>query len=71
VPELVECPNCHRTTQTRVVGRSKGKERFMNIFWWPMPERKHWWEKTEWFCGECDKELATQKFGKEIEVCAL
>jgi hypothetical protein len=33
-----------------------------------MPGRRHWWEKTEWFCGECEREVARQKFGKEIEV---
>jgi hypothetical protein len=46
----------------------KGKQQFMNVFWWPLPNRKTWWEKTHWFCSNCDIELAMQKDGKELEV---
>ena len=40
----------------------------MNVFWWPLPNRKTWWEKTHWFCSNCDIELAMQKDGKELQV---
>ncbi|KAG9249764.1 uncharacterized protein F5Z01DRAFT_467021 [Emericellopsis atlantica] len=69
-PQWVHCPQCNRDTQTRVQGRSEGKTKFMNVFWWPLPNRRHWWEKTHWYCLKCDKELAMQKYGKELQVTA-
>ena len=67
-PQQIDCPNCSKRTQTRVEGRSKGKQTFMNVMWWPLPGRRHWWEKTHWFCENCDYELAVQKYGKDLEV---
>lgn len=67
-PQLVDCPNCKQQAETVVQGRSKGKQRFMNIFWWPLPNRKHWWEKIHWYCKNCEVELAMQKEGHPLEV---
>lgn len=67
-PQMVDCPHCHKTTQTRLEGRGKGMKLFMNIFWWPLPGRRTWWETLKWHCGECGEVLATQKNGKELVV---
>lgn len=64
----VDCPSCHEHTLTSVEGRSEGRQQFMNVFWWPLPDRKHWWEKTHWYCSGCKVELAVQKRGKELRV---
>ena len=47
-PAYIQCPNCNQRAQTEVKGRSKGMERFMNVFWWPLPGRRHWWEEVKW-----------------------
>ncbi|KAI6778290.1 uncharacterized protein J7T54_008468 [Emericellopsis cladophorae] len=69
-PQWVHCPHCNQDTQTRIQGRSEGKAKFMDVFWWPLPNRRHWWEKTHWYCLKCDKELAMQKYGKELQITA-
>lgn len=69
-PQSIDCPNCHERHQTKVAGRSEGKKKLHNILWWPMPNRKHYWEKTHWYCSNCDYELAMQKFGKPLQVLA-
>jgi DNA-directed RNA polymerase subunit RPC12/RpoP len=67
-PEPITCPNCGVQTHTRVEGRTKNMKTFMNVFWWPLPGRREWWEKTQWFCENCEKKLATMKKGKEVRV---
>jgi hypothetical protein len=67
-PQLIDCPNCKVKAPTKVQGRSKGKQQFMNVFWWPLPNRKTWSEKVHWYCSNCDIELAMQKDGKELQV---
>lgn len=67
-PEWIDCPNCHQRAQTEIQGRSKGKQRFMNVFWWPLPNRKHWWEEVKWFCSNCKIQVASQKNGKNLQV---
>ncbi|KXJ90461.1 hypothetical protein Micbo1qcDRAFT_164037 [Microdochium bolleyi] len=67
-PETIDCPRCHQRATTRVEGRSEGKKKFMNVFWWPLPGRKHWWEETRWSCDQCEALLATQKWGKNMNV---
>ncbi|KAL6857538.1 hypothetical protein ACO1O0_004976 [Amphichorda felina] len=67
-PQWIDCPSCHARSQTQVQGRSQGKQRFMNVFWWPLPGRKHWWETTHWFCKSCHTEIASQKNGKDIQI---
>ena len=41
---------------------------FMNVLWWPLPDRRLFWEKKYWYCQECNKELAIQKRGKDLQV---
>lgn len=67
-PQWIDCPNCKTKAQTQVQGRSPGKQTFMNVFWWPLPNRKHWWETTHWYCKNCHKEVASQKDGKDIQL---
>lgn len=69
-PQNIDCPNCHEKHETRVKGRSEGKKKLHNVLWWPLPNRKHYWEKTYWYCSNCDHELAMQKFGKPLQVLA-
>lgn len=69
-PQWVDCPLCKKQAQTKVQGRSDGKRKFMNVFWWPLPGRETWWEKTHWYCTSCNGELAMQKNGKELQVKA-
>ena len=70
LPQWIECPKCGKTTQTEVKGRSDGMRKFMNVFWWPLPGREEWFEKTHWFCAECHEEVAMQKSGKDVKVLA-
>ncbi|RFU81115.1 litaf-like zinc ribbon domain-containing [Trichoderma arundinaceum] len=67
-PEWVNCPNCKQHAQTSVQGRTEGMRKFMNVFWWPLPNREHWFEETKWFCSNCNKQLAIQKHGKNLQV---
>ena len=67
-PETIDCPSCGQRAQITVQGRSEGKKKFMNVFWWPMPDRKHWWEETRWHCGHCEVQVASQKHGKNVQV---
>ncbi|KAJ6438857.1 LITAF-like zinc ribbon domain-containing protein [Purpureocillium lavendulum] len=69
-PQWIECPKCGETAQTQVQGRSKGMQTFMNVFWWPLPGRKYWWEKTRWLCGNCEAQLAMQKNNEDLVVMA-
>ena len=42
----------------------------MNVLWWPLPGRRHWWEKTEWVCGGedgCGARVARGRWGKGVE----
>lgn len=68
--QWIDCPKCNRRTQTVVQGRSERKQNMMSLMFWPLPNCKHWWEQTHWFCKECNTELAKQKYGKEMEVLA-
>ncbi|GJN71078.1 LITAF-like zinc ribbon domain-containing protein [Purpureocillium lilacinum] len=67
-PQWIDCPKCGQTAQTQIQCRSEGKQKFMNVFWWPLPGRKHWWEKTRWLCGNCNEELAMQKFNDDLQI---
>ncbi|KAH7029561.1 uncharacterized protein B0I36DRAFT_385039 [Microdochium trichocladiopsis] len=67
-PETIDCPSCHQRAQTTVKGRTDGMKTFMNVFWWPLPDRKHWWEETKWYCENCKVQVASQKHGKNIQV---
>ncbi|KAJ1325440.1 LITAF-like zinc ribbon domain-containing protein [Microdochium nivale] len=67
-PQTVDCPSCGQRTTARVEARSEGKRRFMNVFWWPLPGREHWWEETKWYCGGCEVQLASQKWGMNMNV---
>lgn len=69
-PQWVNCPNCKETAQTRVKGRGKGMHIFMDLMFWPIPGRRHWFETTHWFCGNCEMKLASRKNGKEVRVLA-
>lgn len=42
-------------------------KRFMNVMWWPLPNRRQWWEKTHWFCEACGEEVATQVYGHDVK----
>ncbi|KAJ2976888.1 hypothetical protein NQ176_g4686 [Zarea fungicola] len=68
LPQTVECPHCHNIVKTSVQGRGKGMQRFMNVMFWPLPDRRYWWETMTWRCGECEAALATQKNGKDLKV---
>lgn len=70
-PQWVDCPNCKETAQTMVKGRGEGMQTFMSIMFWPISGRKHWFEKTHWFCSNCEKELASQKNGEELQVLVV
>jgi DNA-directed RNA polymerase subunit RPC12/RpoP len=67
-PQHIHCPKCKQNQKTMVKGRSKGMMTFMDIFWWPLPNRKHWFETVHWFCGNCNVEVAMKKSGKPIQV---
>ncbi|KAF4121042.1 hypothetical protein GMORB2_2528 [Geosmithia morbida] len=66
--QWIDCPGCSRPTRTSVEGRSEGRKLFMNVFWWPLPNRKHWWEKTHWYCSGCRTEVAVQKRGEDLRI---
>lgn len=66
--QRVECPKCQQPNHTLVEGRSAGKKMFMNVFFWPLPGRKYWWETIHWYCEGCNVELAKQKGNDDIEV---
>jgi hypothetical protein len=38
----------------------------MNFLFWPLPNRKHWFEWTHWYCNSCNNEVAKQKYGQTI-----
>ncbi|SPO01394.1 uncharacterized protein DNG_04070 [Cephalotrichum gorgonifer] len=67
-PQWIDCPNCKQTAQTTVKGRGEGMNLFMDVMFWPIRGRRHWFETTHWFCSNCEKELASQKNGKELRV---
>lgn len=67
----MDCPKCNRQTQTVVQGRSERKANMMSLMFWPLPNCRHWWESTHWFCKECNTKVATQKYGKSIEVLSM
>ncbi|OAQ60558.1 LITAF-like zinc ribbon domain-containing protein [Pochonia chlamydosporia 170] len=66
--QWIDCPECGKRSQTVVEGRSEGMKTFMNLMWWPLPGRKHWFEKIHWSCSNCNKQLAMQKNGKDLQV---
>ncbi|TQV90725.1 hypothetical protein IF1G_10677 [Cordyceps javanica] len=66
--QTIECPHCGNTAQTIIEGRGDGMKLFMNIFFWPLPGRRDWWGTTRWRCGNCEAPLASQKYGKDIQV---
>ncbi|KAM3463710.1 hypothetical protein NHJ6243_003115 [Beauveria neobassiana] len=68
VSQTVQCPHCGQIVKTIVDGRGKGMQRFMDVFFWPLPGRRNWWETTTWRCGDCEVVLASQKNGKDIKV---
>lgn len=67
-PQWVACPNCKETAQTTVKARGEGMQTFVSFMFWPMSGRRHFFETTRWFCSNCDKELASKKNGKELQV---
>ncbi|KAK2595210.1 hypothetical protein QQS21_007063 [Conoideocrella luteorostrata] len=68
--QWIHCPGCQKQAETVVKGRSDGMMTFMNIMWWPLPGREHWWETTKWHCSNCHKLVARQKSRKNLEVMA-